>query len=138
MQRLRVKQGVMEEINRDIVRVCDSRRKTCNGHGISSGSICWIFVEETKRGTYAILRGHPDYLKYKYEWDENHIIFDETLRERLNLKEKEEYSFCFFEACWVCRIKWAWDASDPAYKIATRIAITLGSISVLLGVISLF
>ncbi|SRR3989338_4138341 len=131
MQKLKVIQGKLEEINKDIIRIHKSKRKTNSGKEIESGLVCRVFVKETGKNTYAILRGHLDIGQ-----NEGDICIDEALREKLNVKvnENQEYSLEFKEASrwwgWWC---WAWNASDPAYQISIRIAVVLGILSIILG-----
>ena len=133
MNKLKVKQGKLEEINKDIIRVHESKRKTESGEDIKSGIVCRIFVKETHKNIYAILRGHS-----VSDQDKGDIFIDEALRENLDIEEGQDYLFEFKEASrlwgwW----RWAWNASDPSYQISIRVAVVLGTLSVILGLVAI-
>lgn len=68
------------------------------------------------------------------------IALDLETRERLgNLALNTEYEFKIHRSTWVERVTWAWAATDPAYRIASKISIVsfiLGIIGLILGVLS--
>ena len=129
MHQLKVVQGKSEEINKDIIRVHESERKTSSGKKIKTGMVCKVFVGRTNKSTHAILRGH-----LSEEEDKQNICIDETLREKLTVAVSKSYEFEFREASrWWGWWRWAWNASDPAYQISTRIAVVLGFFSIILG-----
>ena len=77
MQKLRVKQGKLEEINKDIIRVHELHRKEEDGEEFKIGAVCKVYVNETGKDIYAILRGHLD----NSHSNKDYIAIDETLRE---------------------------------------------------------
>jgi hypothetical protein len=63
------------------------------------------------------------------------IALDLETRERLGtLALNTVYDFKIHQATWGECVKWAWTATDPAYRVASKISI----VSFLLGLIGLF
>lgn len=93
-----------------------------------------MYIEETNKSDYVILRGH-----IKDNDKEEEIFIDESMRERLGKLKTGSLHYTFhFERADVCgKIKFAWFASGPAYQVSVRIAIILGAISIVFGVISI-
>lgn len=59
------------------------------------------------------------------------ISMDAITRERLRLDQDRSYHFEFREVGFLGQFLWAWSATDPAYRIATR----LGAVSLFLGIV---
>lgn len=69
------------------------------------------------------------------------IWLDERMRNRLGLKDGQEVEFSFRPVWLVGQTCWAWNASDPAYRVAARLAVlslALGVIGLILGILSLW
>jgi len=112
------------DVYRDIVRVPECQRKYKNGRTIQEGRICRIIVGN--KATYGILRGLGDSTAAV-------IQVDERIRNVLEIKVGEEADLIFKKTFLLGKLHWAAIASDPAY----RIAVWLGIVSVLLGIIGL-
>lgn len=129
--KLQVCQAAREDVYRDIVRVPEKYRLSSNGRLIPDGSVCRI---TTPGGTaFGILRGLGDSSK-----QEVHI--DERLRNLLGLRLDDEAEFRFEPVGAWGQFLWAWNASDPAYRVAARmslLSVALGFSGLLLGLLSL-
>lgn len=74
------------------------------------------------------------------ETQDRAIWIDERTRNRLDLKVGEEADFEFQRVGLLGQFLWAWNASDPAYRVAARMAllsVILGAIGFVLGGLSL-
>lgn len=120
-----------EDVFRDIARINEKIRKTKNGELIKAGTICKIVV--SKKSTYVLLRGMQ-------KEETMSIKLDERKRNELGLKNGDVYDFELIPAGVIGQFLWAWQASDPAYRISARLAllsVILGLIGLILGVFSL-
>jgi hypothetical protein len=71
----------------------------------------------------------------------NGISMDEVTREKLGIQANRSYHFDFYKTTWIGQFLWAWGATDPAYRIATRLgalSLVLGIVGTILGVWSLY
>ena len=121
---LTVHQAKSDGVYTDTIRV-HKHERNC----VKEGRICKVSVDGNAPKPFAI-RGLPDKEK---GW----IRLDEVSRERLGLNECEVHRFTFEEAGWIEAIRWAINASDPAARIATLIALWLGGAGVVLGLIGI-
>jgi hypothetical protein len=65
---------------------------------------------------------------------------DERLRNLLHVSDGDEVELQFKKAGFWGQFGWAWSASDPAYRVAARLAllsVVLGAIGLVLGLFSL-
>lgn len=122
--RLKVSAAQKEDVYKDIIRVSEQYRRDYKGRLIPEGTVCLIQVNSKK--LYTILRGN-------LEGGKKEILIDERLRNRLNLNVGDEVDFIFKKSGLWGEFSWAWNASDPAYRICAR----LGLISVIIGIIAL-
>ena len=122
---LRVKKASSEDVYRDIVRIPELYRKDSKGKTIPEGSVCEISAKTNS--IFAIIRGKGDI-------EEGSIWLDERERNLLGLFVGEEVEFKLESVGFIGQICWGWRASDVAYRIVTRLAVT----SVILGIIGLF
>ena len=129
--KLKVQQATKEDVYRDIVRVSERYRLDTHGEWVPEGSVCRIIAPS---GTaYGILRGLDNS-------SEPVINMDERLRNLLHLRDGAEVDFQFKSAGFWGQFRWAWSASDPAYRVAARLAllsVVLGAVGLLLGLFSL-
>ncbi|HBT80745.1 MAG: hypothetical protein UT43_C0046G0004 [Parcubacteria group bacterium GW2011_GWC1_39_29] len=132
MIELIVKRARKEDIYNDIIRVSKLERKDKNDHDIKEGSLCKVWVLETGRWVYAILRGNE-----QYKNKETVILIDEYLRERLGIEKNNKYAFTFQRVWFLDWLQWAWSATNPGYRISMRIAIASVVLSVL-GILTTF
>jgi len=120
-----------EDVYRDIVRVPEKHRLGPKGCVIVEGSVCEIATGG--RSAYGILRG--------YDKSSDPIVrIDERMRNRLGIKVGEEVDVSFRVAGLWGQFRWAWNASDPAYRVAARLgllSVVLGLLGLLLGLVSL-
>lgn len=68
------------------------------------------------------------------------IKLDESLRQRLQVKEGAPAEFVLRRAGWISELRWAWSAANPGYRMASRLsaaALILGGMGLCLGIISL-
>lgn len=110
-----------DDVFSDIARVHGDHRP-----GIKAGHILTLeyegkFVPLVARGSHGNERGV--------------IALDLETRERLgDLALNKSYNFKIHSATWAECIKWAWTATDPTYRIASKLSI----VSFILGIIGLF
>jgi hypothetical protein len=123
--RLTVHQSAEEDIYKDLVRVPEIYRLDSKGKHIPEGSICQITVATTGNSKLTSVRGCKD--------DGPIVRMDEKVRTDLCVVPEREYEFRLRRVWWFGQCRWAWQASDPAYRLAAR----LGVLSVLLGLIGL-
>ena len=115
---------------KDIVRVSQTEFKSETGEPILHKNNVYRLTAN-KRSVLVALRGSH----------RNGIAMDMVTRKRLGLEEGRSYHFEFGRAGWVGQFIWTWEATDPAYRIASRlglISLVLGVVGVLLGILSLF
>jgi hypothetical protein len=131
--KFKVQKAHLADVYRDVIRIPEKHRQDDLKHKIIvEGSLCRVKVGT--RSIYAILRGNT-------QTENKDILIDERLRNRLNIKLQEEVDFFIQASPWFAEFFWAWHSSDPAYRINTRVALLsliLGSIGLILGIISLF
>ena len=113
-----------EDIYRDVARVPEKHRLDAGGQQIPEGSVCRVVTPRSS--TYVILRGLADS-------SEPVIRLDERQRNLLGLSQGDEVLFRFEKAGWWGELRWACNASEPAYRLASR----LGVVSALLGLLGL-
>ena len=113
-----------EDVYRDIVRVPEQYRLDKKGVVVPEGSVCKLTV--AGRAAYAIVRGYTESM-------EPSIRMDERLRNLLNITKGTEIEIQFALAGPWGEFLWAWNASDPAYRVAAKMAL----LSVALGVVGL-
>lgn len=129
--KLKVQQAASEDVYRDIVRVSERYRADTHGVMVPEGSVCRI---SAPGGTaYGILRGLGNS-------SERVISMDERLRNLLDVSDGDEVELQFKKVGSWGQFRWAWNASDPAYRVAARLgllSVILGALGLLLGLISL-
>jgi hypothetical protein len=130
--KLRVQKAQEPDIYRDTARIPEPCRITKTGQIIEEGKVCKV----TARGQsiYLILRGRLD-------TNEEVIYLDERCRNRLGVSINEQVEFDLKPVRLFGEFRWAWSASDPAYRIAARLAVlsvVLGFLGIGLGIISVF
>jgi hypothetical protein len=136
MPTLTVRQLRYSDVYRDIIRVnktyrTDERNKD---KPLKEGQVYLIRVRETKDGRVrerkclAVLRGYEASA-------EPEIRMDDFTRgeDRLDVKWGEPYDFEFKKVWLIGRLRWAWNASEMGYRVASQIAI----VSFFLGLWSL-
>ena len=129
--KLRVKKAQAEDIYRDIIRVPEQYRKDTNSNLIKEGSVCKVIVRSWV--VYAILRGIS-------ESNYPEVQIDERLRNKLEVNVDDEIDFVFKISGLWGQFMWAWNASDPAYRISARmclLSIILGILALILGILAL-
>lgn len=113
------------DVYRDFARIPEKHRKDAHGEPIKEGSICRISVGS--RSSFVLLRG--------LQGSQDAIIcLDERKRNELDLEVGDSVDFIIKKPSVWGEFRWAWNASDPAYRVGAR----LGLLSLVLGVIGLF
>jgi hypothetical protein len=119
---LEVHEARKDEVYKDIARISEASRK-----GLVAGKIHRF---RTKSGSaYLILRGNDVSLEMSY------IRLDEAARDRLGLSDSDKFKNADFTVSEVGlwgEFVWAWQATDPSYRVAAR----LGVVSIVLAVFS--
>lgn len=116
MPMLEVHQLYRSEVYRDIIRVNKVHRLDRDKKLIREGQVC--FVRANGRACFAVLRGYED-------CDAPQIRMDDYTRgeHKLNLKRGEKYQFEFSEVGFLGKLRWAWNASEMGYQVASRLAV---------------
>ncbi len=130
--KLVVKEADRAEVYRDIARIPEVHRKDCKGRTIPEGSVCKLSTSH--KSAYVLLRG-------KGNETEAAIWLDERTRNRLGVTAGEQQEFEFRPVRLWGQTCWAWDASDPSYRVSARLAVLsllLGAVGLLLGVLSIW
>lgn len=130
--KLKIRQAAKEDVYRDIVRIPEDFRLDTRGKKVPEGSVCKIVT--SGGSSYGILRGLGNF-------GEPVIDMDERLRNVLCLVEGDEVEVSLKTVGHRGQFWWAWNASDPAYRVAARLSllsVVLGFIGLLLGGISLY
>lgn len=130
--KLTVRQLPREDIYKDLVRIAEGHRLDTDGRKVLEGTVCKITVKGGKSKLVSV-RG--------FEGEETRILMDGKCRDDLGVQDKQEYEFQLRQTSWWGHCRWAWAASDPAYRIPARlcvVSVVLGSIGLALGIISLF
>lgn len=131
--RVKIRSADKSDVYRDIARIPEEHRKDVNGNPIPSGKICKLTVR--RKSKYVILRGNGD--------EPNPSLFlDEYCREKLGVRPGDEVDVAIRCATWWLPrwcdgFHWAWDATDPSYRLPIKISVVLGLLGVALGIISL-
>lgn len=117
MPELEVRQLCRNEVYRDIIRVNEAHRIDKRQKRIREGKVC--LVRANGRKCYAVLRGYQDS-------DAPQIRMDDYTRaiDRLNLTVGQTYEFEFRKVGFMGQLRWAWSASEIAYQVASRLAVT--------------
>lgn len=114
-----------------MARVPETFRIDGKGEAITEGRICRV-----KAGSRSILLS----LRGAGSNSNPAIHIDEKARKALGLGNGKTVDFEFRQVGWLDQFLWAWDASDPAYRIAARLgllSLVLGIIGFVLGIVSL-
>lgn len=132
MTKLRIASAQKGDVFEDIVRINEKYRRDSAGKPIGAGSICKISVGE--RSIRAIVRGLQ-------ESDIPQMCLDDNLRAKLGVKLGGEADVALSKCTLWGETIWGWGASEPTYRISTRVALislVLGIIGLVLGGISLW
>lgn len=128
--KLKVEFAKESEVYTDTIRVNKFDRKNRKGEIIREGTLCKVGVSGTTREVYAFLRGNND-------TNGGNIQIDEYLREELGICKQETYEFIFEKAGFFGSIKWSWNATNPAFRVNSRIAIVSFSISMIFAALTI-
>ena len=123
--RFKVQCAAKEDIYREFVRVSEQYSLDAHGRIILEGSVCKIRTPDAT--AYGIVRGTRE----APHWPEPTVALDERLRNILHIAIGEEIDIRFTKVGPWGQLCWAWEASDPAYRVAAR----LGLLSVVLGIV---
>lgn len=129
--KLKICQAAKEDVYRDIVRIPEQYRLDASGKVLPEGDICRLSI--SGKITYCIARGTQGS-------SEPVIFIDERTRNLLGVRLDEEVDLSIKRVRFPGQFRWAWNASDPAYRIAARLSLLsvfLGFIGLILGLFSL-
>lgn len=129
---LLIKKAPKEDVYKDIIRIPEKFRLDSTGKLVPEGSVCRIFVG--KKDVYALMRGTDK--------ETGQIAYiDERQRNMLKIKPGKTVDITIKKVGCIGQFRWALHASDPAYRIAAKMAllsIILGTFGLALGIVSLF
>lgn len=109
-----------DDVYKDIVRISKRDRGSLRAGHIH----CF---KANGRSSYFVLRGVGNRIGY------GKIFMDDAARTKLDLKRGQQFSFEIKEAGFWGELRWAFFATDPAYRVAAR----LGVLSFALALIAL-
>ena len=122
---LEVHQLKEKDVYQDMFRVPDIFRTDLNDQPIAEGILCKI--RTGNKQAYGFARGLED--------ESNQIIrLDGLMRRNLGVERNGAFDFTFRKAKLIEEFRWAWSASNPAYRVAARMAV----LSIILSISSLF
>jgi len=136
MSLLTVKQASPKDVYRDIVRIPEQYRVGPRGETIPEGCVCRIVLLKTGKSGYAIVRG----TRGIRDGEKPIIMVDERLRNILGVNTGDQVELMLRKVGLFGEFRWAWNASDPAYRAAARMAllsVVLGVAGLLLGILSI-
>lgn len=114
-----------DDVFKDIARIHESDRK-----GSRAGLVYRLSVN--RKTAFTIVRGMKDGAK-------GTILLDEITRDNLGIEINEQCLFKIAKAGFWGQLRWSWGTSDPAYRVAARLALIslgLGVLGLVLGVLS--
>ena len=120
------------DVYKDVARIPREFRMNESGRAIPEGAICKVRVAE--RSALLCMRGQDEH-------NNPAIHLDERTRSRLGVSVRTTYDFLVEEVGWFGQFTWAWNASDPAYRIAARlglVSVVLGFVGLILGIWSIW
>jgi hypothetical protein len=124
MPRLEVRPISGEDIYKDTVQIPEVHRTDKNVKTIEEATVC--LIGGTPRASFVVLRGYRESTKAE-------IHMDERTRHRLgDIKVGESYDFTFQPAGLIGELRWAWNASETGYRVASRLAV----IGLILGLLA--
>jgi hypothetical protein len=129
--KLTVRQLPVEDIYKDLVRIPEIHRQDSESATILEGTICKLSVSGGKSKLVSV-RGCG-------ASEEPKILMDDRTRKELHVDDRREYEFELRPTTWWGHSRWAWSASDPAYRIPARlcvVSVALGAIGLALGLLS--
>jgi hypothetical protein len=131
MPRLTVATLYQRDVYRDVARIPERHRTDKSGRRIEEAKLCEVTVGS--RTALLFLRGED-------ATDSPIIRLDGKTRDRLNLPVGQTADFELKVLDFCGEVRWAWDATEPAYRITARLAlasVALGLLGFALAVISM-
>lgn len=123
MPALKVRRLPDDDTYKDIVRIAEVHRVDKDGETIEESTVCWI--GGSPHSALAVLRGYQDS-------DRAEIHMDDRTRSRLGVRLDEVHEFDFRRAGLWGQLRWAWNASETGYRVASRLAV----VGLILGVLA--
>ncbi len=133
MAKLEVANIHWSDVYKDIARIPEVFRIDDKGQTIPEGTVCRVSAPGGKSVLLA-LRGQQEH-------NSPAIHIDERTRNRLGIKVRDEVALAIRQLGWWGQFRWALDASDPAYRIASQLAVVsvaLGLLGLGLGVVGIW
>lgn len=122
MTHLIVTESPKDEWYRDIVRIHHSHLPK----GVSKGDM--VIVRYEARAVAALLRGNSE---------PGQIMMDGAVRKKFGVSPGDRIGVQIVQASLLGKLRWAWTANDPAYRLAAQMglaALLLGILAVLLTI----
>ena len=116
--KLEVHQGRGGEVFQDIVRIHENSR-----NGLRPGHVHKFSTPG--KSAYFILRGSEE------AKDLGRILMDDISRQTMGLCLGQTEDFEIVEANFLGELRWAWSASETAYRVAARLAVVSFGLGVL-------
>jgi len=129
---LTIRKAAEEDVYKDIARIAEANRLDSTGAIIPEGEVCKLST--SGRSVFVLIRG-------KGETAEAAVWLDERTRNCLGVSAGHQAEFTVERAGLIGQFRWAWNAAEPSYRVAARLAVVsviLGLIGLLLGGLSVF
>jgi hypothetical protein len=126
--KLTVHQLPQADVYKDVVRIPEAHRLDVDARRIAEATVCKVAVSGGCSKLLSV-RG--------YNSTEPIILMDERTRNDLGVSDRQEYDFQLKPTRWFGHSRWAWNASDPAYRVPIRMAllsVVLGFVGLMLGI----
>lgn len=124
MPELQIDYLAKEDVYKDLVRVPEAHRLNADSQPIPEGTLCLVCVGS--RSARLFLRGNQAETSPV-------VLMDERTRNVLGVNVGQVVDLQVSPLGWWGQLLWAWNASEPAYRIAARLAV----LSVLISVVGL-
>lgn len=132
MNKLTVHELPVQDSWKDMARVPKDYRVDANGKRFSRSKVCKVIVGDKHK--LLAIHGSPE--------KDARIMLDSPTRIDLgHLKVGSSYDVELRPVGWLGYWRWAWNASEPAYRVPAQISLislVLGVIGLLLGALSLW
>ncbi len=132
MPRLEVHQLSDDDVYKDIIRVNAAHRKNEKGETIKEGRV--ILVRGNGGKCFAVVRGYQASAEPRIYMDEY------TRTEKFDVQYSQTYEFAFKPVGLVGQLRWAWNATEMGYQVASRLAVLgfiMGVLGLMLGIATL-
>ncbi len=130
-QRLTVHELSIADVWKDVARIPQAYRKDVSGKNIRRAKVCHVTIGNKHK--LLAIHGSPE--------KDARILLDDPTRIEFGVQVGDTCEVELRPVLWFGYWQWAWNASDPAYRVPAQISLIsliLGIIGLALGVLSLW